>query len=67
MHGDASWTSFNAVVVIVVAALLLWPLARLVWRTRLRPPPGKWQAGGAVALVVVAWSWTLTHADTIAP
>lgn len=67
MHGDGTWTSFNAVVVVVVAALLLWQLVRLAWLRRLRLPPGAWQGGGAVGLVVVAWAWTLAHADTIAP
>lgn len=65
MHGDASWTSYNAVVVVVVAAFLLWQLLRLARGGRLRAPPGAWQLGGGVAALGLAWAWTLSHADTI--
>lgn len=67
MHGDSAWTSYNAVVVVSVAVLLLWQLLRLARGGRLRAPPAGWQLGGGVAVMALAWAWTLSHADTIAP
>ncbi len=68
MHGDARWTSYNAVVVLLVAAALLWFLAGVLWpkrRPRLPDTRLVW-VGGIVGALALAWAWTLSHAGTIA-
>jgi hypothetical protein len=68
MHGDSSWTSFNAVVVLLISAALLWFLAGVLWPARrLRLPDTRlFWVGGVVGSLAAAWAWTLTHAGTIA-
>jgi hypothetical protein len=70
VQGDTAFLDFNAVTVVVLAAVALYGAAALVVGARggrlQRPDLGRRTTVVlAVALVATAWAWTLAHRDPI--
>ena len=69
-RGDAAFLDFNAVTVVVLAAVAVYgavAVAVALRGGRLRAPVvrGRTIAGLVAAVAAVAWAWTLAHRDTI--
>ena len=64
-HGDGGWTSYNAVAVVVLAALVVAGIVVAIRRAPLPRWEGRTTVVAVFALLAVAWAWTLTHRDTI--
>ena len=69
-HGDGSFAEYNAVIVVLLALVALYAAVRIAapGMRRLaraergfREHPVRW----VVAVLAVAWVWTLTHRDAI--
>lgn len=70
VQGDTAFLEFNAVTVVVLAAVAFYGAAALAVASRggrlRRPDLGRRTTVVlAVALVATAWAWTLAHRDTI--
>jgi hypothetical protein len=71
-HGDGAWADYNAVVVVLLVLLFAYAAFRLLapgdgppllarGEASFRAHPLRW----LLALGLVAWSWTLSHRETI--
>lgn len=69
VHGDPSWSTYNAGVVVVLAALVVLGVAGLLVRAvrgrGLRLPPYGAIFGALAVATVASWLWAMAHADAI--